>query len=68
MCTDREEGGGERSSVHNGKSQGSLGLEEYSEGMAKAEPDPALNIIYIKKEGFKPIFKRGEGIYLPDPN
>ena len=42
------------SPAHNGKSPSGLGLEQHSEGMAQAEPEPALTISFIKEKGFKP--------------
>ena len=36
--------------------------------MVQAEPEPALTVSYIKKEGLKPTLKCGEGAPPPDPN
>ena len=36
--------------------------------MTMDQPLPALNISFIKKEGFKPALKHREGVYTTDSN
>ena len=60
-------GGGERSSVHHGRSPRRLGLLKHNQGLVQGKPEPALTLSFVKKKSFKPILKCRVGVCLPDP-